>query len=173
MLFFNYLCQSTNEGERLKTISDTILEVVLAEECNCTIDEAHFVCATGSPTHVTYRARLVGTSEIDSEHLMSLIQEWARNGTNLSVDNEVVEVEEDCRVAISSPSQEMCTEMNRNKSIDSITETSDSAHNDIIGIIGGSMAALLVAGVLTAIAIAGLIFKFRSRKKRTLVITKQ
>ena len=112
----------------------------------------------------------MGTSEIDSEHLVSLIQEWARNGTNLSVDNEVVEVEEDCRVAISSPSQEICTEMNR---IDSITETSDSAHNDIIGIIGGSMAALLVAGVLTAIAIAGLIFKFRSRKKRTLVITKQ
>ena len=52
---------------------------------NDIIDKELFRCFPDSPSHVTYRARLQGTSETDSGSLISLIEKWVSNGADIGV----------------------------------------------------------------------------------------
>ena len=66
------------------------------------IDNQFFVCYPECPSHVTYRARLEGTSERESDSLISLIEEWVRGGDSVIVTGVLTTVDPDCTVAISS-----------------------------------------------------------------------
>ena len=73
-----------------------------------TIDNQFFVCYPESPSHVTYRARLEGTSERGSDSLISLIEDWVRGGPGVIVTGVLMTVDPNCSVAISSLSEREC-----------------------------------------------------------------
>ena len=58
--------------------------------------------------YVTYRARLEGTSEIDSSSLISLLEKWVSGKASISVTGILVTVDPDCPVAILSLNEEEC-----------------------------------------------------------------
>ena len=59
---------------------------------------------------MTYRARLEGTSETDSDSLISLIEEWVRGGgASVIVTGILMIVDPHCSVAISSLSEPECS----------------------------------------------------------------
>ena len=67
-------------------------------------------CFEESPSFVTYRTRLEGTSETDSNSLISLIEEWVRGGgTSVIVTGILMTVDPHCSVAISSLSEPECS----------------------------------------------------------------
>ena len=72
------------------------------------IDNQFFVCYPESPSHVTYRARLEGTSERGSDSLISLIEDWVRGGPGVIVTGVLMTVDSNCSVAISSLSEREC-----------------------------------------------------------------
>ena len=102
--------QDTNEAEKLKNITYAVLDVLRGSCANCAIDEEYFACDSESPTYVTYRARLEGTSETDSGSLIPLIEAWARSGPNITAGG-LLTVNSQCPVSISSltnPEEGLC-----------------------------------------------------------------
>ena len=74
------------------------------------IDTQSFSCFEESPSFVTYRARLEGTSETDSDSLISLIEDWVRGGgASVIVTGILMTVDSHCSVAISSLSEPECS----------------------------------------------------------------
>ena len=99
---------------KLEDITSAVLErlTVLCVGCGITsdiIDKQSFSCYPESPTYVTYRARMQGTSETDSGSLISLIQEWVSGGASIIVTGVLMTVDSECLVAISSLSEGECT----------------------------------------------------------------
>ena len=85
---------------------------VTCAECGITsdiIDRESFTCFPESPTYVTYRARLEGTSETDSGSLISLIEKWVSGGASIIVTGVRMTVDSECLVAISSLSEGECS----------------------------------------------------------------
>ena len=73
------------------------------------IDNQLFACYAESPSFLTYRARLEGTSETESDSLVSLIEAWVRGGgASLIMTGVLMTVDSHCSVAISSLSQPQC-----------------------------------------------------------------
>ena len=66
------------------------------------------MCYPESPSYVTYRARLEGTSEVESGHLISLIGQWVGDGAGIIVNGVVMKVDPKCSVAISDLGEEEC-----------------------------------------------------------------
>ena len=78
-------------------------------ECNShIIDKQSFSCYAESPNHVTFRARLEGTSERDSGSLLSLIEKWVSDGARINVTGVLMMVDPTCSVGISSLSEGEC-----------------------------------------------------------------
>ena len=142
-----------------------------------------FRCFPDSHSHVTYRARLQGTSETDSGSLISLIEKWVSNGADIGVTGLHMTVDTKCSVEVSSFSEEECLKIvptstpdptpSRKLSVDSTPgpnagptdPTTDSAGNTISpGITGGIVTVLvilIIALSTTCIIIVVLILKYR------------
>ena len=143
------LSQSDERMEKLEDIANAVLEE-LTDSCsetsdcgitNDVIDKQSFSCFPESPTYVTYRARLEGTSETDSGSLISLIEEWVSGGASIIVAGVLMTVDSNCSVAISSLSEGECL-------------TSDSSScSDTGAIIAGVVVIILIIAI-TAIIIA-------------------
>ena len=130
-------------------ITNAVLEglSILCAECGITndiIDKQSFFCFPGSPTYVTYRARLEGTSETDSGSLISLIEEWVSNGSNIIVTGVLMTVDSKCSVTISSLSEGVCS-----TTTESTTITTDST----ISVITGGVVAVIFIIALTVAAV--------------------
>ena len=74
----------------MEDITNAVLRVLTSSCADCgitsdIIDMQSFRCFPDSPSHVTYRARLQGTSEIDSGLPISLIEDWVRGGADIVV----------------------------------------------------------------------------------------
>ena len=83
----------------------------LCPDCGVTqaiIDKQAFLCYPESPSYVTYRARLEGTSEVESGHLISLIGQWVGDGSGIIVNEVVMKVDPKCSVVISDLGEEEC-----------------------------------------------------------------
>ena len=166
------LYQNTERNKKLEDITSTVLEELTSscDECRITsdiIDKPSFACYPESPTYVTYRARLEGTSETDSGSLISLIQDWVSGGTSIIVTGVLMTVDSECSVAISSlnegecsPTQPPTTDPITSSNVtttESTTSTSDTA-----AIIGGVVAIILIIAITVVIlAIVALILKNR------------
>ena len=109
------------------------------------IDKQSFSCNPESPTYVTYRARLEGTSETDSGSLISLIEDWVRGGASIIVTGVRLTVDSDCSVAISSLSEGECDT--------TTSSTSLQSSSDNVAIIGGTVAVVIVLIVAIALVI--------------------
>ena len=98
----------------MEDITSAVLEQLSVSciECGITsdiIDRQSFSCYSESPTYVTYRARLEGTSETDSGSLISLIEEWVlSNKASIIVTGVLMRVDSECSVAISSFGEGKC-----------------------------------------------------------------
>ena len=120
------------------------------------IDTQSFACYPESPTYVTYRARLEGTSESDSGSLISLIEDWVRGGASIIVNGVLMTVDSECSVAISSLNEGEC---------DTTSSTSSQSSSDNVAIIGGTVAAVVIV-LIVAIAfviVVALVLKNRRR----------
>ena len=93
--------------EKLQNVTNTLLGVLNDSCTNCVIDEEYFDCDPDHPTYLTYRARLEGTSEADSNSLVSVIEAWVRTQPNITLDEELT-VDSMCSVLILSPNEELC-----------------------------------------------------------------
>ena len=99
--------QISSVYQKLEDIANAVLEELTdsCSDCDITsdiIDKLSFSCFPESPTYVTYRARLEGTSETDSGSLISLIEEWVSGGASIIVTGVLMTVDSECSVAISS-----------------------------------------------------------------------
>ena len=157
------LYQNTERKEKLEDITSAVLEELTSscDECGITsdiIDKPSFACYPESPTYVTYRARLEGTSETDSGSLISLIQDWVSGGTSIIVTGVLMTVDSECSVAISSLNEGECS---------STTTSSSQSPSDTAAIIGGVVAVVIFLIIaITVITIVALVMKNRRSIKK-------
>ena len=126
---------------KLEIITSAVLEqlTIMCTECGITsdiIDTPSFACFPESPTSVTYRARLLGTSETDSGSLISLIEEWVSGGAGIIMTGVLVTVDSKCSVAISSLGEGECQ---------------PSTTDNTAAIIGGVVAVILIIAITFAV----------------------
>ena len=116
------------------------------------IDTRSFACYPESPTHVTYRARLEGTSETDSGSLISLIEDWVRGGPSIVVDGVLMTVDKKCSVAISSLNEGECLEIPPITDPTATTATSSNANGS-----GSTNTAIIIGVTLTAVIVLSIV----------------
>ena len=147
---------ASTTDQKLEDITNAVLEELTGScaECGITndIDRQSFVCYSESPTHVTYRARLEGTSETDSGSLISLIEDWVGSETGIIVTGVLMTVDSECSVAISSLTEGECS--------GSTTSSSQSSTDNTAAIIGGGVVAAFLIIAITVMVVA-LILKYR------------
>ena len=127
------LIQQSSERIKLEDIRHTLLDQLTSSCPDCgdvVIDRQSFACYPESPTHVTYRARLEGTSETDSDSLISLIEEWVRGGASIIVTGVLMTVDSECSVAISSLSEGECQPPITDPTVVSTDSTTDEPTAD-------------------------------------------
>ena len=161
----------------MEDITSAVLKQLTAScpECGISsdiIDEQSFACFPQSPTHVTFRARLGGSSETDSGSLISLLESWVSGGATIIVTGVLMTVDAECSVAISSLSEGECSmtttqppDTGTPSSTDSTgTPSSDSqsSTDNTAAVIGGVVAVILIIAItIIIIAIVALIMKSR------------
>ena len=128
--------------EKLEDVAIGVLEELTdsCSDCGITndiIDKQSFSCFPESPTYVTYRARLGGTSETDSGSLISLIEEWVSGGASIIVTGVLMTVDSECSVAISSLSEGECL----------TSDSSSSSSSDTGAIIAGVVVIILIIAI--------------------------
>ena len=161
---------------KLEIITSAVLEqlTIMCAECGITsdiIDTPSFACFSESPTSVTYRARLLGTSETDSGSLISLIEEWVSGGAGIIMTGVLVTVDSECLVAISSLSEGECQPPPTNPitdrvttsdpTSDPVTDSTPSTTDNTAAIIGGVVAVVLIITFAVVAIIMTLILKNR------------
>ena len=114
-MIYQHFPQSNNRDAKLNDISKEVVDQLTAScaECHITsdiIDKQSFSCFPDSPSHVTYRARLQGTSETDSGSLISLMEKWVSDGATIVVTGLLMKVDTKCSVEISSFNDGECSE---------------------------------------------------------------
>ena len=140
------------------------------------IDNQFFVCYPESPSHVTYRARLKGTSERGSDSLISLIEDWVSGGPGVIVTGVLMTVDSHCSVAISSLSEEECSPHSHPTDSISITDPSTTVNGPTAAkgsddegtataIIGGGVVAIVIV-LIIAITIAIVVAAYLVLKNR-------
>ena len=155
---------SSTDG-KLSDITAAVVDVlqVSCGECvsEMVIDSQFFVCYQESPSHVTYRARLEGTSERESGSLISLIEEWVRGGASVIVTGVLMTVDPDCSVAISSLSEGECSPTTTTTTTTTTTDPSVTAPAPSPSVIeydnntddGGTTTAIIAGVVAVVIAL--------------------
>ena len=114
------------------------------------INMQSFSCFEESSSFVTYRARLEGTSERDSDSLISLIEDWVRGGgASVIVTGILMTVDPHCSVAISSLSEPECS---------TNVSPTRKADNNITVFVGVTIVFIAIIAILIAV-IAALVFR--------------
>ena len=162
----------------MEDITSAVLKQLTASCTDCgissdIIDEQSFACFPESPTHVTFRARLGGSSETDSGSLISLLESWVSGGAAIIVTGVLMTVDAECSVAISSLSEGECS-MTTTQPPDTGTPSStgstgtpssdsQSSTDNTTAVIGGVVVAviLIITVAIIIIAIVALIMKNR------------
>ena len=143
------------------------------------IDRQSFSCFEESSSLVTYRARLEGTSETESNSLISLIDEWVRGGgASIIVTGVAIKMGPNCQTATSSLSepkrshtppslpQPSTTHTLKDPADGSDTDNSlppshTSATDNNAAIIGGAVAGFVPIAIIGIIGIAVVLRKFQ------------
>ena len=139
---------------------------VCGDDCGITsdiIDIPSFDCDPDSTTTVIYLARLSGTSERDSDYLISVIQDWVNNGASIIVASILMTIDTKCMIFIPSLNERECVPFTETPSTsDPTPDTSpepntdpseSSASDNTAAIIGGVVAVILIIAI-TVIVIA-------------------
>ena len=130
------------------------------------IDEQFFACFPESPTHVTFRARLGGSSKTDSGSFISLLESWVSGGATIIVTGVLMTVDAECSVAISSLNEGECS-MTTTQPPDTTasSDTSQSSTDNTAAIIGGVVAVVLIIALTVLVfGIVALVLRSRHRE---------
>ena len=125
--FTQMMLQVSSTDRKLSDITTAVVNQLQTSCGECApemIDSHFFVCYPESTLHVTYRARLEGTSERGSDSLISLIEDWVRGGPGVIVTGVLMTVDRHCSVAISFLSERECLPPPANTTDPPITEPS-------------------------------------------------
>ena len=130
---------------------------VVEEECECTysirsIDSELFRCFEGSAGSVTWRARLLGTSEVGQDSLSSVLEDWVSEGGSVMVGGVTLSLVPQCSGQIDQLLQDQDGCQGGGVSAGSSAGDSGGA------VAGGVVSVLVVVSVITAVAIAATIF---------------
>lgn len=137
------------------------------------IEKPTFACFPESPSYVTYRATLKGTSLTKSGSLISLLEKWVSSGTaTIIVTGVLLLVDNGCVVIISSLSERECspnqppvtnTTINPTHPSTAVYHSEDATESDVgsddntTAIVGGVVAVVLILAITVAfIAIVAL-----------------
>ena len=129
------------------------LKEELQRSCVCSItknDIAHeplLVCSDTLSHFVTYRSGLSGTSYIDSQMLISYIQDWVSNGPNVQVLSSLLKIDDECPVSITTYDDDLCVDVITTASESpniSTTPNHSQQSTDTSGAITGGILAILV-----------------------------
>ena len=123
------------------------------------IDEQSFACFPESPTHVTLRARLRGSSETDSDSLISLLESWVSGGATIIVTGVLMTVDPECSVAITSLSEGECSMTTTHPPDTTASSTTTSSHSstDNTAAITGGVVVAVVLIIVVAVLIFGIV----------------
>ena len=147
----NNFLQTTEKIKKLENITNAVLDelTVSCAECGIGRDRINrqlFACFSESPTHVTFRARLGGSSETDSGSLISLLESWVSGGATIILTGILMTVDAECSVVITFLSEKECL---------SEQATTSSSSSSTSAIIGGVVAVVLIITIaLTVFGIA-------------------
>ena len=179
------LSQSSERHFKLEHITAAVVKQLQTSCGECapeTIDNHFFVCYPESPSHVTYRARLEGTSERGSDSPISLIEDWVSGGPGVIVTGVLMTVDPHCSVAISSLSEEECFPHSHRTDSISITDPSTTVNGPTeakgsddegtaTAIIGGGVVAivivLIIAITIAIVVVAYLVLKSRRAEQKS------
>ena len=179
------LSQSSERPFKLEHITAAVVKQLQTSCGECApemIDNHFFVCYPESPSHVTYRARLEGTSERGSDSLISLIEDWMSGGPGVIVTGVLMTVDSHCSVAISSLSEEECSPHSHPTDSTSITDPSTTVNGPTAAkgsddegtttaIIGGGVVAivivLIIAITIAIVVVAYLVLKSRRAEQKS------
>ena len=140
--------QVMSTGERLKEISDALLQVVQGScQCALSIDSEAFRCIDGAEDSVTYQARVLATVEVDTQSLSSYLEEWVAAGSSVVVGGVVLSVDEDCSGEIADLLQE-------EEGCRAEPTSSDSTGVVAGAVVGAAVAVLIVATVIVLTTLA-------------------
>ena len=160
----------------MEDITSAVLKELTASCAECgissdIIDEQSFSCFPESPTHVTFRASLGGSSETDSVSLISLLESWVSGGATIIVTGVLMTVDPECSVAISSLSEGECSmtttqppDTTASSETTSDASTSQSSTDNTAAIIGGVVVAVVLIIALSIFGIVALILKSHRRE---------
>ena len=157
----SFLLKSSERSLKLEQITAAVVKELKLSCSECgpeVIDNQLFDCYPESPSFLTYRGRLEGTSERDSLSLVSLIEEWVRGGeTSLIVTGVLMTLDPHCSVSISSLDQPQCSPP---PSAGSISDE-ESVPSAIIGGVATVVVVLIIALTIAIVTIIVLILKSR------------
>ena len=167
-LFFSLL-QSSERSLKLEHITAAVVMELKSSCSECgpeMIDNQRFFCNPESPSFLTYRARLEGTSERDSGSLVSLIEAWVSGGgASLILTGVQMSLDSSCSVAISSLSQPQCPPSSTD--MPAVERSSDDEPAQVSdAIIGGVVAVVIVLIITIAIAIVIIIVVLIIKNRR-------
>lgn len=140
-----YIFQANTIIQILENIT-SVIEKKVSNLCMCkfantNIDSNLLNCSGKSTYFLTYRARLSGTSEVDSQELIAHIADWVSLGEELEIHGILMKIRQDCKVPISSFDEEECEASADKEANDS------SSRNSII------IAASITGGILLIIIV--------------------
>ena len=167
--FTQMMLQVSSTDRKLSDITAAVVNKLQTSCGECApemIDSHFFVCYPESPSHVTYRARLEGTSERGSDSLISLIEDWVRGGPGVIVTGVLMTVDPNCSVAISSLSERECLPPPANTDptvIGGVDSPAPDTGATSTGIIAGAVVAVVIV-LIVAITIAIVIIVLKSRR---------
>ena len=157
------LLQVSSTDQKLSDITAAVVKQLQTSCVECApemIDNQFFVCYPESPSHMTYRARLEGTSERGSDYLISLIEDWVRGGPGVIVTGVLMTVDSHCSVVISSLSEGECSAPDPG-----ITDAMGGKGPDDGGtttaIIAGAIVAIVIVLIIAIVVIVFLVLKSR------------
>ena len=161
-LFFSLL-QSSERSLKLEHITAAVVMELKSSCSECgpeMIDSQFFVCYPESPSFLTYRARLEGTSETDSGSLVSLIEDWVRGGeASLIMTGVLMTVDSHCSVSISSLSQPQCPPSSTD--MPAVERSSDEEPAQVSDAIIGGVVAVVIVLIITVAVIIILVLRNR------------
>ena len=150
----------------MEDITSEVVDELTASCSDCEItsgiiDRQSFSCNPESPTYVTYRARLEGTSETDSGSLIILIEDWVRGGASIIVKGVRMTVDSECSVAISSLNEGECLEIpptpDPTPDHKPTTDTSSMSTTSSTNANGSSNTAIIIGVTLTAVIVLSIV----------------
>ena len=137
-------------SEKQQDISLTIVAVV-EEECECTyslrsIDSELFRCFDGSDGSVTWRARLLATSEVKKDSLSSVLEDWVSGGGSVVVGGVVLSLVPQC-----------------SRQIDQLLQEQDGCQGSGDGEPVGSSAGAVAGGVVSVLVVVAALILWERR----------